>query len=411
MTTTPKNGRALTFDAFRERCTPGLWQVKVRTLSPLPGDPGVNTTIAFPQDRNLENALATHGLPPGRYAAAPYWPGPKGDTWMQERRKIYAGKWQHTPRGILTLTADLAADPRPQEPVGAVASSKAESARLRFEAEAEQHRLVIAEAKSKREALERGNARDDMPAWAAALIAELRTSREAPSKNPLQPLLEQQQRMFDLMLEQERNRARELQAQLLAERDHAPPPPLVDPLAQLTQQLAVFKEVKELLRNSDEGGSDGGLSARDWIPLFRDMMARQPAPQGPAGQANPPTLAAPPGAPPAAALPSPQALGQQRARQLVEQLVQEALVGSDPEAAADRLEELVLAQPALLRAAIQSGDLDKALAVLHDILSPEDSKKLKELMAQGGEPMRAWVGEFVKAQQLQDEAEGEPQQL
>lgn len=218
-------------------------------------------------------------------------------------------------------------------------------------------------------------------------------------------LIQQQAETTRALLQSFSEREARMHAELLELRRSPPaataPPAPVDPTQQLGQLASAFNTMRELLGmveqlrpataagdDEDEGGSDLVRILREGRRLLELQGGQSPSLPGQRGAAAP-ARPAPPPAP--RAVPSPAA---ERCAAFLQAIMQEAETGSDPEAAAELLEQSASMLPAPIREAIGTGNWRTAWQAFAPIIGAPEWGSIDTLLAASAE-RGAWLSAFV----------------
>jgi len=394
MTGTTDYSGIVSFESFVERCTPDKWTIRVAGQDP--HNAHISSALPMPADKNISNALALAGYPPGNYEIQPLGKT-RGAAMGKERSLIQLGPRRRVPSGMVTLTdAHAGAPVEPRTPVGPgearvtkerAAAEEARWRRERLQEEAESARLER-EIRQMRDAdlpleddtdqthqalLEMLNQRDPAPThqqqqgtdMAPLFVAMMNSQQQAAARS---------ERVLVQLLENMRTENAESRKQSQVGSN------------QLLEGLTLIEKMREVF-GADGGG--GGEDANSLVGMFKaaaqafasrtpaaqPQLAPQagpvPMPQQP-GQVIP--MPAPPAPVPSATVPQPvpepqpqpvatEDVGRTRTRQLFGVLLQEHANGTKPEAVADSEEVLDAIEllPEPLRVAFEENDFSNAL--------------------------------------------------
>lgn len=408
-----------------ERCTPNRWKLRVQSQKLDQPGPPVNTTYAFPADRDLELMIAQQTGQTGTYRVLPLLQV-RGASHQAERQLLgLHGSDRRAPAGVVVVNAgDVAragatvrrgvAAPTPR------AQIDADPDVIDAERQARVHEAKARAAKAEAAARNAGNSEGgNMADVVKQLMAQVATMQQqllaaqAP-KTDVAAMLQILNRQADNqlatmqeLLRSERERSAQL-LQQLAQRDQAPSPEL----GTIHGQIKTFREIRDAFREEDDSRDDDRTPMERIVAQIADevlpILAARMAPAAAAVPA-PPAVAAPPPPqlvrdqvpePPAAGV---DAIARTRAAAFAMTVTQELLNGSDPEAVADRLSDDVDLLPATVRAPLDRGDWSGAFAGVRALLPAATGQQLADAI--DSSPTAAqWLAAFAAACSREDVA-------
>lgn len=390
------------FDAFAAACDPKQWRLKIASRTTESGAPH-RTTIPWPADKDLAAAIAASGAPPGVYVVNPM-PRSRGESGMVERQRLGLGTYQRIAAGVVSVgVADVREAGHQHRRAPGAPLEDPEIAAARKAAEMARHRAAEQEALAKARRAERSDGADG-----AAIARQLLEQQQQPRNNgdlaTILGIIQAQAAATQQLLLSQLDQARQERAQLIEalQAQQQQPARALPELGEVARTMELFRGLREMMAE-DNGGGD-----REPRPWWADMLPAlvqrlAPAAEAAAAPASPlPAIAgAPPAATPApAAAAVPDDLRRARVGSWLATAISEAMAGADPVAVCDGTEAEHGLLPADLRAALDAGDVDAALASLRRHLSGEQLAELEPFLART--EVAAWVGEFVRAHQLEE---------
>lgn len=416
---------------FVGAATPKLWRLRVAIVrlddAAATQEVPTETTVAFPEDRDVAAAIARHLHEPGSYRVSPIARS-RGPAAVDERKRLLAGA--PLPRALVVVTAEHcaavaaagAADPAaaPAAPRRGPSAMDPDVADARRRADVAEARRREAEAAAAARRAERQESGGDQGPMLSLLRTFLERQAPAPSATPdgsilavLQQQAQQTQTLLLAMLEQ----ARQRETQLLRALEEARRPTGDAELPELggvKRTIELFTAIREMMDRPDlrrEPSEPRDLTTtivEQFAPLLPQLLGMRAPAAGAAATANPAATPETPAKqsvrffepepPPAGSLP-----GASRVHAFVARVVTEAANGSDPDAVADGLADDVGLLPLPLRAALDVGDAKRMLAVARSYLAPEAATALDELLRSTPSAM-TWLDQFALAMAIESPA-------